>query len=570
LQFGLARPARADSDPASLSEAKELFKRGVALLSSGDSERALEYFLHSRELVPSGKNTVNAAICLERLGRLDEALEMYEEVLARFSSDLDDDDRASLTPVMASLRERIGYLDLSSNVQGLVVVDGRPRGTLPLRVALRVLPGQRDVRIVKDGYRTFAGKVEIARAQTTKLDAELSPLAGKGVLRVESWGGQVVDVTLDGERVGETPWESVIPQGKHLLATARGELGSAPELVNLLEGKTILVRTRVEKMAPELRIASEPRDAELFLRDVPVGHGSWVGRLPYGEYRLRVSQSGYLDDVRALTVGPAGAQDVRVVLTRDPHSPLWPQPSRWRLQIGAGLGPLFVPTLSGGADSACPAACAGSRAAWGGFAEATVGPSHESGFGAELHAGYGFFHRSFARAVQAPYTDGVTPSVATYALRQTLDERGPFIGVRGRVRKRVGLGFYFFGTAGVGALFAQYSTAFAGSVWTNGPAFAARSSRVPSLSETAPFVSASLGAQRMIGRISLRASLGAWFFPVQGPRFQGPELGVPPNCSPSSAPGDVGCAPNTNQISGERVHGAFWALAPELGAETTF
>jgi tetratricopeptide (TPR) repeat protein len=84
--------AHGQTDPARLEEAKELFRRGVTLLTAGDTERALESFLGSRALVPSGKNTANAAICLERLGRYDEALEMYEEVLARFSKDLDDED----------------------------------------------------------------------------------------------------------------------------------------------------------------------------------------------------------------------------------------------------------------------------------------------------------------------------------------------------------------------------------------------------------------------------------------------------------------------------------------------
>src|SRR5437899_1731317 len=108
--------ARADPDPRRLDEAKELFRRGVALLGAGDTERALDYFLRSRERLPSSKNTVNAAICLERLGREDEALEMYEEVLTRFSADLDTEDRQSLEPIMTALRKRIGYLQLSSNV----------------------------------------------------------------------------------------------------------------------------------------------------------------------------------------------------------------------------------------------------------------------------------------------------------------------------------------------------------------------------------------------------------------------------------------------------------------------
>jgi hypothetical protein len=171
-----ARQAFAEPEPVKLSQAKELFRQGVTLLSAGDTERALEHFLRSRELLPSGKNTVNAAICLERLGRYDEALELYEEVVLRFARDLDEQDRTNLTPVMQSLRAKIGYLELSANVEGLVTIAGRPRGRLPLRTALRVLPGSSMLRITQDGYRPFESELLIHAGETQRLDARLEPM----------------------------------------------------------------------------------------------------------------------------------------------------------------------------------------------------------------------------------------------------------------------------------------------------------------------------------------------------------------------------------------------------------
>lgn len=177
-----ARPAAPATTPSPtdvddrLEAAKQHFRRGVTLLNAGDTERALEAFLESRSLVPSRKNSTNAAICLERLGRFDEALELYEEILTRFANDLDEDDRRSLAPGMAALRNKIGYLELSSNVDGLVVIDGRARGRLPLSTALRVLPGEREVRVLKDGYRAFTQIITVEAAKTQALAAELEPL----------------------------------------------------------------------------------------------------------------------------------------------------------------------------------------------------------------------------------------------------------------------------------------------------------------------------------------------------------------------------------------------------------
>lgn len=164
------------AETSTLEQAKELFRQGVTLLDAGDTERALEHFLRSRELVPSGKNTVNAAICLELLGRYDEALELYEEVGVRFARDLEEQDRTNLAPVMQSLRTRIGYLDLSANVEGLVTIAGRPRGRLPLRTALRVLPGSPMLRITQEGYRAFETELVIHAGETQRLDARLEPL----------------------------------------------------------------------------------------------------------------------------------------------------------------------------------------------------------------------------------------------------------------------------------------------------------------------------------------------------------------------------------------------------------
>src|SRR5262249_41999767 len=144
--LGLPVVARADdpsaaSSPEPRTVARELFRKGFELLNVGDYERALDYFLRSREVMPSGPNERNAAFCLDKLGRYDEALEMYEDLLVSFPDDLDDRDRAILGPAMAALRAKVGNIEVTSNVAGLVLVDSRSRGKLPRSVPIRVLGG---------------------------------------------------------------------------------------------------------------------------------------------------------------------------------------------------------------------------------------------------------------------------------------------------------------------------------------------------------------------------------------------------------------------------------------------
>jgi tetratricopeptide (TPR) repeat protein len=179
LGLGLAaRPASAQTAPvdARLEQAKEQFRQGVALLNAGDTSGALDDFLRSRELRASGRNTVNAAICLERLGRYDEALELYEDVVANFTADLEQEDRENLAPVMASLGAKLGYLELTANVDGEVTVSGRARGRLPLQSALRVLPGKQTIVIVKPGYLPFTSSVQLAAGRTERVEARLEAL----------------------------------------------------------------------------------------------------------------------------------------------------------------------------------------------------------------------------------------------------------------------------------------------------------------------------------------------------------------------------------------------------------
>src|SRR5262249_38279162 len=163
--------------PAALDQAKALFREGVALLQADDAEHALDRFVRSRALVPSGRNTVNAAICLDRLGRYDEALDLFEETLTPHLSDLAQAAPPTIAPALASLRKNVGSLQTSTNVEGAaVLVDGRARGRLPLTSPLRVNAGLRRVRVIKDGYEPYEGSVEVQAGGTRSVEAKLKVL----------------------------------------------------------------------------------------------------------------------------------------------------------------------------------------------------------------------------------------------------------------------------------------------------------------------------------------------------------------------------------------------------------
>src|SRR5688500_13447169 len=74
-----APPGSPESDETRrIEDARAHFEAGVALFDEQAWDAALAEFLTSRARYPTRKNTKNAAICLRKLHRFDEALDMLE------------------------------------------------------------------------------------------------------------------------------------------------------------------------------------------------------------------------------------------------------------------------------------------------------------------------------------------------------------------------------------------------------------------------------------------------------------------------------------------------------------
>ncbi len=556
----LCSPTFVGAQPAEqLEEAKALFREGVALLNAGDPERALELFLKSRAIVPSGKNTANAAICLERLGRYDEALELYEELLARFAADLDHQDREKLAPIMATLRERLGRLDISATVDAALVVDGKPRGNLPRTTPLRLLPGKHRVRLVKEGYRTFEREVEVVVGQTLTFDAELEPLAGLGALRVEQAGSGLGRVFIDGKQVGETPWEGTMPAGTHLLQIVAGDRGSMPEEVEVLERRTMFMRVASQPLGQPIRLTVSPANASLFLEKTRLARGEWLGRLPVGEYELSASAPGYLPKRQRMASRPgAAAEAIRITLVADR---LAVNQSPWSLAVGGEVGPVFAPQLNGEQEDE-----QGSQNAWGGWGEALLDVQHEVGLGVRFAFGYAFARQAFERQ----FAETRPLDTIDYTLDQELVLGGPYGRLALCARAELPWKLALQGETGFGLLFWRYEMAASGSARTGMEELPAVTAGLAPVSEIAPVVTAALRVERSIDRIGISLGLGSWFVPTWGPTFSESEVLVTGSCTQESPPDALACARSSDKTAQERVHGPFFMLTPSLGARYAF
>ncbi|MEQ9320536.1 MAG: PEGA domain-containing protein, partial [Polyangiaceae bacterium] len=345
-------PTSSGPDPEALAEAKRLFLEGNALRKAGDCQRAVVKYRASRERVKSVANTQNAAVCLRDLGRADEALEMYEELLTAFSDDLSAEERQVVSRESNELRAEVGAIDVIANVDGTVVVDGRSRGALPLALPIRVMPGNHKVVVLAQGYSGFEKSVSVKARQTVAVDATLEPLADAGQVSITDPTLEGAQVFVDGAPLGIVPWEGNLEPGTHRFFLRRGDEGSAPKTLDVVKGQTVVATATLAPLGADLRIEVTPSTAELRIDGVAVGAGRWQGRLPLGSYEVIAEEEGYLTSKSPLKVDER-TDRLALELEVDEEHPRWQVPipgGPWVEVLGGGL---IAPSFGGQAESNC-------------------------------------------------------------------------------------------------------------------------------------------------------------------------------------------------------------------------
>lgn len=345
-------------EAARKDEAKKHFDLGLSHLDRSEWSAALAEFSRSRELFATRAATKNAAFCLRKEGRFDEALDMYETLLGTFS-DLPAADKAFAEKEIGELKASIGTLDVKGGEPGaIVIVDGRERGALPLSAPLRVSAGSHALRVYREGFLPYEDRFELAGGQAKVVQAKLGAMTQGGRLRVSEQTGRALDVVVDSVVVGKTPWEGTLAVGEHtVVLRGEGLLGtqpaSAPVRLNQLTPLTLVA----EDLEVTARVEPTPANATVAIDGVAVGRGVWDGKLRAGGHKIEVGAEGFLSAARELRLGKGERQVVTVQLERDPTSPLWgaKQPARFVLggDVALGIGAVYGGDVIDQCDSGC-------------------------------------------------------------------------------------------------------------------------------------------------------------------------------------------------------------------------
>lgn len=360
----LAAPLRAapptEAIPAE-GDAKESarvhFEEGKRLLDRGLTDAALAEFLLSREKFPTRGNTYNAALALRKLGRLDEALDLFKAFLREFPPS-NDEEKRSVEREVVELEALMGEVEITATLRGATVtIDDRPRGTTPLAGPVRVSAGTHVLRVTAPDALPYEQRFEIIGKAHLRIAAELRPLGENGKLSVREEHNGSFEVVVDGTVVGKTPYEGRMPIGDHtVLLRGDAHMGSEPALASIRTHQVTALVLAAEKLDSKVMLLPTPKSARLFVDGVPVGSGTWEGRLRPGAHTFEADAPGYFRSKRESTL-PAATLRVSLPLERDPRSPYWPPSQRAKAFGEIDLGPSLGLFTGGAPNAGCNGAC---------------------------------------------------------------------------------------------------------------------------------------------------------------------------------------------------------------------
>ena len=427
------------ADDAHRKEAAQAhFNQGLSFAKAGDWEAALGEFLTSRAIFLTKSATRNAAIVLRQLGRNARALELYSSLLKEFSEPiagpaaLTAEETTAIATEKTATEAQVGELEIRPADDGIrVVVDDVQRGVTPIAGAIYLDPGDHTVRLNKDGFEPSEVALRLLKGARLAVDGTLKPLVQTGLLVVQEATGLKLDAVIDSAVVGRTPWSGNLAPGRHLVLL-RGEknLGTSPSSANVKLNDTTTLSLRAVTLDAGLEIAPTPSNASVYLDDLVVGNGIWVGRLPSGQHRVDVVASGYAPFHRELLLIPGRSQVLRAQPEPDSSNPLWRKAQKIPFYLELAGGALVSPSLRGGTDQSC--GCSAHARPLGALAALRLGYA-PGRLGLELSGGYMSISSSATRTVQAAgeplsSTGGqpITPIFKSSDYRDTTTLGGPF------------------------------------------------------------------------------------------------------------------------------------------------
>jgi hypothetical protein len=201
-----------------------------------------------------------------------------------------------------------------------VYVDGRYQGTTPLRAGVQ--PGNRTIRIERDGYRTWERSYRLSPRETLRVDAQLEAVPRTGTVRFES-SPSGADVFVEGRYLGTTPLgPRDYRPGRYDVELERSGYLPARTTFRVEAGERQTVRVTLQPRLGRLEVVGNVGGARVFLDGREVGRlASGSGRLEIddlqpGERELTLVAPGYATVVTRVEIEAGETREIRLRQTR--------------------------------------------------------------------------------------------------------------------------------------------------------------------------------------------------------------------------------------------------------------
>lgn len=200
--------AQPSTESSAEDEARERYKRGMQLFEEGNLEAAFIEFQRANELNPSFKIQYNIGLILKEQQDYAGAIKAFESYLTGGRDQIESSRRAAVEADIQTLRDRVGTIEVRSNVAGAdVLVDDVPVGSTPLQNAV-VNAGRHKVTVLKDGYVPMSRSIAVAGRDNAVVVLDLTSATSLPAAAPGSAEGASEDrpVASDGRESDSFPW----------------------------------------------------------------------------------------------------------------------------------------------------------------------------------------------------------------------------------------------------------------------------------------------------------------------------------------------------------------------------
>ena len=318
--------------PAARQEAAERFDRGLRLFNQGENAGALVEFKRTYELTGDPSTLFNIGLVYAELKRPVEAVDAFD-MLLKSSAKLGPEQRQKAEKVRAEQHTFVSFVDVSTNVQAMIEVDGVEASHTPLGAPLRLAAGHHVVGAVAAGYAPSRKTIDIAGGETQKLSFELVPgEAALGHLALHC-ALPAAALWIDGTESGRTPLAATLAlnPGPHHIEVRRE--GYRPAIADIRLDLGAVADVTLDPQIDGAEIASNggnlvvtvsETDALLSVDGHPPEPLAGAIRLPVGPHHLTLTRAGFEPSELDVTIARGATFNTTVSLqatadTRDAY-----------------------------------------------------------------------------------------------------------------------------------------------------------------------------------------------------------------------------------------------------------